>query len=332
MASPPKDVPDGLNGRQYAILTIQYLLMQWLPQATAAQAKAMNCSASDFRGTPFEDFSKDHMNKLKVLSSLVHGTFTAGQNVTSAAESVSKEIRAGLSNAGAALDQVVGEHQQLKDAKKKIGAVWDFTGQQFGSLVGKALENVQKPLPARDVPEGLSATEYFDLGVHYKDIGWTEQSRDALTKARELDRQGQIGREAERFMRTRLPRQSVPHAAVTRNIQGYNLMQANRTEEARQHFEKLIAEYPAFEWPYSNLGRLYVGLGDTHKANQLLWQALDINPDYANAWCNLALSKIVDSEFDEAGKYLQKATAVDPQNPACEHLNKMLEYINQFRR
>ena len=30
--------------------------------------------------------------------------------------------------------------------------------------------------PPRDVPQDLTAAEYFELGLKYKEVGWTEQA------------------------------------------------------------------------------------------------------------------------------------------------------------
>ncbi len=327
-----KKVPDGLNGREYSILTIQYLMLQWLPQASESHAKSMKCGVEDFHGTPFDGMSKDDLARMNMLSSVVHGSLTAGEHVSSAAEYLRHQLNDGMAKANTVLDHAVEGNQPLKDAKEKITDAWKITGQQLTNLLGKTVENVlSSGAPSRDVPQGLSAKEYLDLGIQYKNIGWTEQSRDALERAIELDRDGAIGKEAHRFMISRLPHHPVPHAAVQRNISGYNLMQANRREEAKTVFEALIKDYPTFEWPFSNLGRLYINSGDTHRARDLLWHALDINPHYANAWCNLAIAKIVDSDFDDAENCLEKAMSLDPKNPVCEHLNAMLSLIRQFR-
>ena len=326
-----KEVPDGLNGREYTILTIQYLMLHWLPQATASHAKAMKCNLDDFRGTPFEGMSKDDLTRMNMLSSLVHGSLTAVEQVSSSAAFLSNQLNDGICKANTVLDHAVEGHKTLKEAKEKIADVWKIAGQQLTNLVGKTIEH-SAGVPPREIPQGLLAKEYLDLGIHYKNIGWTEQSRDALERAIELDRDGTIGKEAYRFRTTRLPRHPVPHAAVLQNISGYNLMQANRIEEAKVVFEALIKDYPAFEWPYSNLGRLYINSGDSHKARELLWHALEINPNYANAWCNLTIVKIVDSDFEDAENCFEKAKSLDPENPACQNLNAMLSLIRQFRR
>lgn len=329
----PREIPEGLNGRQYSVLALQYTLIGDWTNATAAQTRALKCNPNDFVGTPLEKISKEDMGRANFVTGFLHGGFTAGKHISTTAEFLSHELTGGLQKANAALDNAVEAHPQIKEAKQKITGLWHSAGQQLGTIVGKTIEDaVMKNAPSRNVPEGLSAQEYFDLGVQYKNMGWTEQSRDALNYAKEHDPAGDIASKADSFIKTRLPRHPVPHVAVQRNILGFNYMAANRTEEARQVFEKLIEDYPTFEWPYSNLGNLYANSNKTHKAKELLWHALDINPNYSNAWRNLAVAKILDSEFDDARDCLEKAERFDPENPALEQTKQMLNFIDNFRQ
>ena len=48
----------------------------------------------------------------------------------------------------------------------------------------QALRDMTRPNPPpREVPDALSAQEYWDLALRYKQVGWTEQARDALVMA-----------------------------------------------------------------------------------------------------------------------------------------------------
>jgi Tfp pilus assembly protein PilF len=142
-------------------------------------------------------------------------------------------------------------------------------------------------LPPQKVPDGLSTQQYYDLGIQYKHMGWTEQARDALNKAIAQGPSDDYSDKAKRYLQTKLPRQPVAREAEQRNIQGFNQMFGGDIKAAKQTFEELIAEYPNFEWPYSNLASIYLQEKRPQQAKELLDKALAINPYYVNAWRHL---------------------------------------------
>ena len=62
-----------------------------------------------------------------------------------------------------------------------------------------------KALP-RDVPEGLTAGDYYRLAHEYKQVGWIEQARDSGNLAAELGSESDIGKAARLFLKTKLPK------------------------------------------------------------------------------------------------------------------------------
>jgi tetratricopeptide (TPR) repeat protein len=190
--------------------------------------------------------------------------------------------------------------------------------------IGELLESADPP--PREVPTGLSAQEYYDLGIRYKTAGWTEQSRDALNYSFELEPNGEIGKLAQRYLRTKLPRHPVPMIAVQRNVDAFNEMVSNQTEAAKLSFGKLIQDYPDFEWPYSNLGSLYITEGNLDSAKEALGQALAINEYYINARLHLCRAQILDSEFQAARKNLKQVVEIDPDENV-EALSATLEKL-----
>src|SRR5262249_11904537 len=147
------------------------------------------------------------------------------------------------------------------------------------------------------VPSGKTASEYYDLGVAYKANGWTEQAREALGKTIELDK-GSIGTKAKRYLATKIPRYSVSQEAVALNIKGFNSnVEFFGHNDAEKIWLECISKYPNFEWPYSNLGDLYVREGKYKEAETFLNKALEINPSYVNAWLHLAECKRKEKDF-----------------------------------
>src|SRR5262249_12035852 len=115
-----------------------------------------------------------------------------------------------------------------------------------------------------------------------------EQARDALNRAMANNPPDEYSEKAKRYLQTKLPSQPVAREAEQRNIQGFNQMFGGDMKAAKQTFEELIAEYPNFEWPYSNLASIYLQEKRPQKAKELLDKALQINPYYVNAWRHLS--------------------------------------------
>jgi Tfp pilus assembly protein PilF len=183
-------------------------------------------------------------------------------------------------------------------------------------------------LPPRDVPEGLTAAQYYQLGIDYKQLGWTEQARDAMTFAVETgsDNRDDAGivTLARLFIKTKIPRFPVPLLAEQKNIEGFNLMATGDAEGAKLTFEELIREFPDFEWPYGNLAVLYLQEGKMDRAKELLKIALDINPDYVNGWLHMATARVLEQDFIGARESVERALQSDPTDPAALALKQTL--------
>jgi tetratricopeptide (TPR) repeat protein len=185
--------------------------------------------------------------------------------------------------------------------------------------------------PPRDVPQDLQPAEYYELGLKYKEVGWTEQARDALTLAMELDGDGEYGKKAQRFLRSKIPRYPVPLKAEQLNIEGYNQMFMKDENEARKTFELLIREYPDFEWPYGNLGSLLIRQGDLERAESLLQHALKINAYYINGWLHLTRVYGVQERFSEAYDCLSRVKAIDPNDASMGGIKELLDQLKEDR-
>lgn len=153
--------------------------------------------------------------------------------------------------------------------------------------------------PAYQVPDGLSAAQYFELAKQYKAAGWPEQAREALTRSIKADPQG-IGKKAQIYLRAYIPRLPVPDVAAQKNITGYNQMARGDRAGAIRTFEECILQFPDFEWPYGNLGFIYTQQGRTKEARDVLQKALAINPSYVNGWLHMAQAKLKDGDVKGA--------------------------------
>lgn len=176
----------------------------------------------------------------------------------------------------------------------------------------------------KTVPDGKTAQEYWHMGMSYKDMGWTEQSRDALNRAIKLGAGTNTAVKAKRYLETKLPRYPATEDAVEMNIEAYNLS-AFTPDQAERKWKECIAKYPKFEWAYSNLGSQYVEQGRYKEGEELLNKALEINPSYLNAWIHLARLKRQQKDFEGAKECLDKAAALDPDDATAKLLKILPE-------
>ncbi len=182
-----------------------------------------------------------------------------------------------------------------------------------------------KSIPPEEVPEGLTADKYYELGTQYKDMGWIFQSKMALAKAIQLGAGTEVGIKAQRYLDTKLPRNSVPAEATQRNVLGFNQMFSGDKAAAKKTFEDLIAEFPDFEWPYSNLSSIYIEEKNVEQAKSLINKALEINPSYLNAWLHLADAYELEKDHAGAMQALERACELDPDDRGVKIKKMALE-------
>lgn len=186
-------------------------------------------------------------------------------------------------------------------------------------------------LPPRDVPEGLTASQYYELGLKYKSMGWTEQARDALTMAVEDSADPHLTESAQRYLRTKIPRFPVPLLAEQKHIEGFNKMATGDETGARETFEELISEFPDFEWPYGHLAVLYLKEGQIKGAKALLEKALSINPHYINGWLHMATVRGLESDIPGAKECVRMALESDPTDPAALAMKEALANLPDMK-
>lgn len=318
MSLPPDELPTGLSTREYRRLGIKYLLMGKNDQATEAFSLGYEDPASQSNGDATDDGARrSHQQGARF-----------GANLTNAVMRLLQQH---------ASDETGGANSQehLDDIRAQLGALGvpeDKVSKFIEELVEVvSVASAEEP-PPRVVPTDLSPREFYELGVHYKELGWTEQARDALTYGIEGDPEGDWGTKARRFLQARLPRFPVPLMAEQRNISGYNLMMAGDIPGAKDVFEGLISEYPDFEWPYGNLGFLYLGEGNISKSKQVLEKALSLNPNYLNGWLHLARVRALSDDFSGAYECLDKAAAILPDNADAEKLGEFIKELESSEK
>ena len=107
-------------------------------------------------------------------------------------------------------------------------------------------------------------------------------------------------------------------------------MMSGELGAAKAVFKELIQNYPDFEWPYGNLGSLFIQEGRIDLAQDVLEKALQINRFYLNAWFHLTRARILASDFAGARKCLDEIESIDPTAPSLQHMRDTLEGIESW--
>lgn len=141
--------------------------------------------------------------------------------------------------------------------------------------------------PVARPAQEMTPRDFLANGLRYKRMGRIAESRRMLKSCIESDPTGDVALEARHVLLTQLPRQLVSEEAEQRNIIGYNQLLKGDAKTARTTFEKLIHDFPNFEWPYNNLALLDLQEGRLDDAESLLVKVTTINPNYGNAWATL---------------------------------------------
>lgn len=322
---PAKEVPHGLSADEYIKLSIQYFLMYWPKQAITSARKAAE-SGKGFKRGPLRDINPGDMRKFSSILELFEGTF---QFQEQAGETMRVAFDA-LRTAAELADEKLDEYEPLAEIKRELKNAFDFFGENAAKLIKTTMDELILPalgLPTRDLPEDLGASEYYELAQKYKSMGWTEQARDACLKVREIDPASDVAELAMRLLRTRIPRHPIPHAAVQKNIEGHNQLLSGDLIAAERTFRSLIAQYSDFEWPYGNLGLLYIRQGALDDAKNILEKALDLNENYVNAWVHLARAHAVCLELSTARTCVNKALALDPEDHNAKSLDEVINFL-----
>jgi tetratricopeptide (TPR) repeat protein len=180
------------------------------------------------------------------------------------------------------------------------------------------------------VPDGLSAQEYFDLGMKYKLVGWPELARESLNRASSLDPDGEAGKKSALYLASRLPRYPVASEAEKKNVMGYNLLMSGDIDGAKATFKELIEEFPDFEWPYGNLAGIYIQEKKPEVAKPLLERAVEINPCYINGW--LQFASVYELEGNNQGVLmcLKQVESIDPDDDGYKLQIKRRQLVDEL--
>ncbi len=198
MPLPPKEVPEGLTSKGYKRLGALYMLMGCQKQAVEALTKSSEmrralASTEDPEKNTQSESDGAMTESLKFSLNLL--------KLWRKAATDDEDGAAHKSGAGAEPD---GDAEaEIRKQLVVLGVPESEVDQYLNKLLDSMTELKNSDPPPLDVPEGLSAVEYYELGLKYKEIGWTEQARDALAFAIELEPEGESGKLAASYLRTK---------------------------------------------------------------------------------------------------------------------------------
>jgi tetratricopeptide (TPR) repeat protein len=95
---------------------------------------------------------------------------------------------------------------------------------------------------------------------------------------------------------------------------GSEAMRQQRWQESLALFETAIREYPQFDLAYDSLGFVQLQLNDVDAARLSFSKAIEINPDFAGAYRNLARIASIEHKYEEADSLLIRSLSTDSLN------------------
>jgi tetratricopeptide (TPR) repeat protein len=123
-------------------------------------------------------------------------------------------------------------------------------------------------------------------------------------------------------------RLNVPPSARKAYEKGSEAMRQQHWEESRTLFETAIREYPQYDLAYNFLGVAQIQLNEVEPARQSFSKAVEINPDFAEAYRNLARISLAERQYKETDTLLLKSLSTDSLNVWALATAANVELIN----
>jgi len=291
---PPRKIPRGESADGYFCLAIQYVMLGRLGLALKATTKAV--SGHSKLGRKFWEIWTDRNG---------HGS-TASRDLNKGQYFL---VSVALSCADILVSFVVPVIKWLwssASATYNISRLFEkpkTTDNDINALPGAVARVV--------VPDGLTPEAYLELGKKYKQNGWIGQSQQALRRAETLSpANSPTALASHNYLKTKVPHAEVSLEVELQNLNGYHAMSQGNLPKCKEIFEKLMQEYPDFEWPYLNLATAYMRDMQLDEAKFLLRKLLSVNPDHVEAWSSLARIHAATFELDDAHQALAHARSL----------------------
>lgn len=122
-----------------------------------------------------------------------------------------------------------------------------------------------------------------------------------------------------------------PESAIAHNNIGFQLMQAEKLEEAQGHFEKAVTENPDYADAHLNLGVVTAKRADFVNAERCFRKAIELNPNLIQAKFSLAGISLKRDDLNEAARLYRETLDLNPDYvPALWQLTQVLFKLNKL--
>lgn len=123
-----------------------------------------------------------------------------------------------------------------------------------------------------------------------------------------------FGKSSEAYLYYKKAASIAPYNLDFQNKLAGNLYTQNKITEAKEIYEKIIAEDPDYAPAWSNVGFIYLQSGNSNKARECYDKALALDPDYEQALLNKAGLFIYEKKNSDALALVKRILKKNPKN------------------
>jgi serine/threonine protein kinase/tetratricopeptide (TPR) repeat protein len=221
----------------------------------------------------------------------------------------------------------LGAAQAEADSKEKVIEVLGRAASDLRGKLGESLASIQKfdrPLQ-QATTSSLGALKAYSEATKIVNEKGEEEALPFLKQAVELDPNfaeayldlgtayGNMGQEnlaQENYKRAYELKERVSQREKWEIAAQYYEAGTGELDKAAQQYELLIHDFPRDPSVHANLGLLYSNLGQHEKAAELDRQELQVDPEAAVPYANLALEYLALNRLDEAKATLVQASSL----------------------
>ena len=193
-----------------------------------------------------------------------------------------------------------------------------------------AFNNFQYLNLPEQIPSGLTAEQYYKLGVRYDYKDEYSKARKALKLGIAQSHSAEETEKINRYMRCYMPVNDLSKQEVDTIDKACAKSAAGRKDEAKRMLEALIADNPRCESAHRYLAEVYISQKDIKHAEDELNKAISIRPGYVRAYILLAACRQIEGDLDGVKHYAQKALECDPTNKLARTIEICPWYSHDF--
>jgi eukaryotic-like serine/threonine-protein kinase len=221
---------------------------------------------------------------------------------------------------------MLADEQVTAASKEKVLDALGKTASKLRGELGESLASVQKfdvPL-AEATTSSLEALKAYSLGKRALSEKGAAAALPYHQRAIELDPNfaiayralggdynsvGQLGRASEYFTKAFQLREHASEREKLDITADYYSNVTGEVDKAIQTYQEEIESYPRAVGAYTELGGVFVLLGQYEKAAEITRQAVRLAPDHVSSYENLANCALALQRFDEAQQMIHEAQA-----------------------